>query len=479
MRKLGVCTGLILLSTLAQAQNAERHGIGLIPRAQIQAMSAQPAGAVPVIDERRSLFVTDKTILASFTFAEVMATIARGAPDGALTKEKLFASWWDTANKSPPNQQIAFRCDQANPDLHGFPYECPRFEGSQSTLDPFGGAANDQYIPIALSNRFDLAGSPTEGGTDCGEYRIVFARRAGQTNIFSRNLIIFEAVLPNPRPNARDLEGCRPVARFWADLTRNDDKADRAHKLHDFYFAGLPGFSPVVTARNYGSATPTALGQVRTNQFMQNPPTGVRFNWILRQFHVVTEGQSLRFKPVAVGNNPAGVLFDEHESQPLGPAFRTAFAGVVKTLAINDINLFNMGGLDRKFDAAESDEMDPRENNYVAQSATSTNFLSSIAAGIPPGPLTSTHIVRRAKALSCAGCHQLSNPAPEADLGGGIAWKPSLGFVHTSEDPNQMEACPDDAAGQKNCFAISRALKEVFLPNRKNVLAAFLGGGAQ
>jgi hypothetical protein len=478
MRTIGVCIGVAMLSTMAQAQNAERHGIGLVPKAQIQAMSVQPAGAAAVaIDARRSLFITDQTILASFTFAEVMASIARGAADGALSKEKLFASWWDTANKSPPNQQIAFRCDQPNPELNGFPYECPRFEGSQAALDPFGGPESDRYVPIALSNRFDLASSPADGGKDCGEYRIVFARRSGQTNIFSRNLIIFEAVLPNPKPNAKDLEGCRPVARFWADLTTNSDKADRARKLHDFYFAGLTGFSPVVTAKNYGAATPTALGQVRTNQFMQNPPTGVKFNWILRQFHIVAEGKSLRFKPVAVGNNPGGVLFDEHENQAVGPAFRTAFVGVVKTLAINDIDLFNMGALDHKFDSAESDEMDARENNYVAQSATSTNLLSSIAAGIPSGPLTSTHIVRRAKALSCAGCHQLSNAGPDADLGGGITWKPSLGFVHTSEDPKQMEACPDDAAGQTNCFAISRALKEVFLPNRTKVLAAFLGGG--
>jgi hypothetical protein len=479
MRNLGLSLGLLVLaSSIAQAQNAERRGIGLIPNQTVRAMAALPAGAAPVnVDPRRSLFVTDATILASFTFGEVMAAIARSAPGGSLTKEKLFAEWWDTANKSPAGQQIPFRCDQLNPTPNGFPYECPRFEGSQSTKDPFGGAAEDQYIPIALSNRFDLATAPADGGADCGEYRIVFARRAGQANMFSRNLIIFEAVLPNPKPNATNLEGCRPVAKFWADLSSNNDKVDRARKLHDFYFSGLPGFSPVVTAKNYGNATNAALGQVRTNQFMQNPPTGVQFNWILRQFHVITENQSLRFKPVAVGNNPSGVLFNEHEVQPSGPEFRTAFVDVVQTLAIGDIDKFNMGGLARKFDAAESDEMDPRENNYVAQSATSTNFLSGIAGGIPSGPLTSTHIVRRAMALSCAGCHQLSNGGTNADLGGGITWKPSLTFVHTSEDPNQMEACPDDSAGQKNCFAISRALKEVFLPNRKRVLETFVGGG--
>jgi hypothetical protein len=481
MRTLGLSIGIwALVSAVSHSQNAERHGIGLVPATQVRAMSAQPAAAAPVtIDPRRSLFITDSKILASFTFAEVMTAIANGAPSGKLTKEQLYEAWWDTANKSPTGQTIPFRCEQANAALNGFSYECPRHESSQAAQNPFGGAADDQYIPIALSNRFDLATTPAQGGGDCGEYRIVFARRSGQTRPLSRNLIIFEAVLPNMKPSTRNLEGCRPVAQFWADLSRNGDKTDRARKLHDFYFRGLPGLSPpVVDAKHYGTATSGALGQVRTNQFMQ-PTNGVTFNWVLRQFHVVTDGQGLRFNPVAVGNNPAGVLFDEHVPQPAGPAFRAAFVDVVKTLSSSDINLFNMGGLERRFDAAESDEMDPRENNYEAQSSTSMNFLSSIAGGIPPGPLTSTHIARRATALSCAGCHQLSNAGPAADLGGGMTWKPSLGFVHASEETSRMQTCSDDpAAGPRNCFAISRALEEVFLPNRADILSAFLGGGA-
>lgn len=61
--------------------------------------------------------------------------------------------------------------------------------------------------------------------------------------------------------------------------------------------------------------------------------------------------------------------------------------------------------------------------------------------------------------------------------GGGITWKPSLGFVHTSEskEPEDMKVCPGDLATVKNCFGISPALKEVFLPNRQRNLEAFVG----
>jgi hypothetical protein len=468
MRLLGLSiVSLALGSSIAHAQNAERRGIGLVP-SQTRAMGVLPAGAGSAnIDPRRSLFITDQVILEKFTFAAVMDAIAKGAPGGGLTKEKLFAAWWDTANKSSPTVQIAFPCDRPDPALNGFPYECPRREGTQSATDPFAGAAEGRYIPIALSNRFDLATLPSEGGQDCGEYRIVFARVSGQTNRTNRNLIIFEAVLPNPKPNGKDLEGCRPVAEFWANLTNNPDRQNRANKLRDFYFVGEPGFGPVIAAKNYGSATATARGQVRTNQFMQ-------FNWILRQFHVVTDAGSLRFKPVAVGNNPAGTLFDAAAKEPLGVDFRKAFVGVVKTLAIDDIDTFNMGGLDKKFDAAESDEMDARENDYVAQSANSAAFLADIGRSIPAGPLTPTHIVRRATALSCAGCHQLSNDPTNSDLGGSLAWKPSLGFVHTSE-ADGMKDCPGEVDQEPKCFPISKALELVFLPNRQDILGTFVG----
>jgi hypothetical protein len=86
-------------------------------------------------------------------------------------------------------------------------------------------------------------------------------------------LLIFEAVLPNPTPDL-GLEGCRPVAEFWANLSTIDDPNVRATALADFYFTGLPGFPPVVTIEHY------VTGQIRTNMFIE--PL-----WQLREFKLV------------------------------------------------------------------------------------------------------------------------------------------------------------------------------------------------
>ena len=67
-------------------------------------------------------------------------------------------------------------------------------------------------------------------------------------------------------------------------------------------------------------------------------------------------------------------------------------------------------------------------------------------------------------AMSCAGCHQLSNGKA---LGGGLVWPSSLQFTHVSEA--QRETGPE---GQR--FRVSPALTDVFLPRRKAVLETFV-----
>src|SRR5690349_16811 len=83
----------------------------------------------------------------------------------------------------------------------------PTPEGALAQSNPF---TPPQYVPLALTNRFDLAPA---NGANCGQYRAIYARR---TNVETDRLhIIFEATLPNPDP-AAGLAGCRPVAEFWA-----------------------------------------------------------------------------------------------------------------------------------------------------------------------------------------------------------------------------------------------------------------------
>jgi hypothetical protein len=420
--------------------HSDRAGIGLT--------SASLMGPVP-IDPRRSLAVTEDTILASFPFQAVMDQLVAQAGVAGLSSLQLFQQWWSTAVTCPP----------ADPTISRFAYQCPRAEGEQAQENPFLNPATDaSYVPIGLFNRFDLAPA---NGSDCGEYRIVFARKSGFGTIFQRNLIIFEAVLPNPTP-AQGLQGCMPVARFWADLTQNNDVMQRGSLLHNFYFNGLSGFEPVVHVNHYGAL---GKGQIRTNQFMHNNQV-LNDDWMLREFKLEKSGGTVEIVPVTVKVNPFAALFAPTMLSQK-PAFDNAITAAVSTLAVNDINTFNWAP-DDSLNGAQSDEQNS-ENNYVsafAGSGSGTNPLrTTIASKLTSlrSILAPEDIVARAQALSCAGCHQLSN---NANLGGGITWPSSLGFTHVSE---QVEAGPDG-----NRHRISDALINVFLPHRAAVLSNFL-----
>jgi hypothetical protein len=433
----------------------ERRGIGTMPMAGPSA----PSALALTVDPQRSLVVTDQAILTRFPFQAVMNQLAvtSGPPATPLS---LFQQWWDTARPAP-GLGMGPNCNSPGvANMNGFPYTCPRAEGNQATVDPFLNPATNPnaYVPIGLFNRFDLAPA---SGADCGEYRVVFAKRSGITNPLDRNLLIFEAVLPNPSP-ALGLEGCRPVANFWSSLSTDPDVNSRGTRLRDFYFRGLPGFMPILHIDNLGNR-PSNTGQVRTNQFMQQ-------NWMLREFKIRRDCSTgpcvVRFLPVTVKTNPGGALFNPSSAHALAPQFQnTVFPSQVPSLALNDIHRFSLSVPDA-FNSGQSDSQSGLENHYVNQfgtggSALRTNIQNGLSA--IPSALTPDQVVARAMALSCAGCHQLSN---RANLGGGITWPASLGFVHISE---QTDPGPDGPRHR-----ISPALVNVFIPHRKAVLETFL-----
>jgi len=410
-------------------------------------------------DPQRSLVVTDTAILSKFSFQAVMDQIVgtSGVPTTALN---LFQQWWDTARPAP-GLGAGPHCDSPGvANMNGFPYTCPRAEGVLATVDPFSNPATNPhaFIAIGLFNRFDMAPA---SGANCGEYRVAFAKRSGITNPRDRLLVIFEAVLPNPRPDL-GLEGCRPVASFWNGLTADADVNSRGDKLRSFYFAGLPGFMPVIHADNLGNRA-SSTGQVRTNQFMQPA-------WMLREFKIrrscAATPCTVQFIPVTVKTNPGGVLFNPVSSHVIASDFQNViFPDQVANLAVNDINRFSFSVPDA-FNSGQSDEQSPTENHYVNQLGTGPSALraniqselNAISSTLTPG-----QVVARAMAVSCAGCHRLSNGA---NLGGGIIWPPSLGFTHISEltDPG-----PDGPRHR-----ISPALVNTFIPHRKAVFDTFI-----
>ncbi|QRO01412.1 RICIN domain-containing protein [Archangium violaceum] len=439
---LGACGGPDTPFTNEETGQSERMGIGV---------ARQPLVTGPVsVDARRSLAVTEKALVNGFTLRAVLDRLASQSGVSGLTGSQLFKQLWDTQNPSP-GLTVGPHCNDV-PSVNGFPYRCRTADGAQAQNPD---AEMDSYSAIGLFNRFDLAPA---NGADCGEYRMVFARAPSG----ARNFIIFEAVLANPRPDL-GLEGCRPIAKFWSDLSTNTDVTSRKNALVSFYFNGLSGFMPVVHVENYGvlGAGRSTTGQVRTNQFLQMP-------WLLREFKLKkTCGTScsMVFQPITDKTNPFGKLFTSGSTEPLAAEFQnTFFPSQVAALAVNDLNAFNYAVPD-KFNTGESAVESFGTDDYDKQFSTTGTFASNIQAKLTQinSTLTPAQIVARAKALSCAGCHALSNNQP---LGGGLTWPASLGFTHVSE---QTEPGQD---GER--FIISNALTNVFLPQRKAVLDNFM-----
>ncbi|WP_244237373.1 RCC1 domain-containing protein [Corallococcus llansteffanensis] len=438
--------------------HSERAGIGL----QRYTPTLPALTGLAPLDIRRSLVVTEQAILSNFTLKEVLDQLIVQSGVPGLTSLQLFRQLWDTQNPKP-GLGLGGHCnDQVDgsslPVFNGYPYQCRPAEGSQAQADPFTDPnSGNAYKAVGLFNRFDLA---PVNGAECGEYRIVFAKRSGETNGGNRSFIIFEAALPNPNPGI-GLEGCLSVAKFWQGLSSNNDLTSRAAALKKFYFQGLPGFQPVVHLNNYGADASRGTGQIRTNMFMQS-------NWLLREFKLQkTCGTSTcsALKAIVVTDkvNPFGGLFNPSSGHPLASDFRAFIPSQVAMLATPDINLFNYEVPDR-FNSGQSDAQGS-ENNYTLQFGTGGTLKSAIQGELSRigSPLTPDHIIQRARALSCAGCHQLSNGM---NVGTPQAWPSSLSFTHTSEF---TENGPEGLR-----FRISPALLNVFLPHRKGVLEDFL-----
>jgi len=321
------------------------------------------------IDPRRSLLVTDMSLLAqNFPILNVLNRLAAGSPQSMIARQ-VYDQWMDLHNPKPGIGQGGHCNDQITngvATLNGFAFDCPRAEGQLVGTNPTDGNPN-AFTPIALVNRFDLATDPRKGGTDCGEYRIIYGKVSGMTNTTNRISIVFEGVLPNPTPNGTDLTGCKPVAQFWASLSIISDPAVRMQKLKDFYFTGLPGFQPVVRAASYGFSTPNAPGQIRMNLFMQ-------FNWNLREYRTTIVNNLLKIVPQVIHGSPAGQLFNETDPHPKGSNFRSNYIGVVNSLSVNDINLFNANGMPAGFDNGDGDQQHATKGNYPAQFSQSPNF---------------------------------------------------------------------------------------------------------
>lgn len=363
--------------------------------------------------------------------SQIRATSGAASPN---TNLKLFSRWMDTYNDAANAKFAGVRhCDDATVDPNGFGFQCPRDEGhlaDGSKFDPFTGEGI-VIEPIAIVNRFDLA--PTSGA-NCGEHRIIFAKKSVNDPDISRLFYIFEAALPNPTPE-NGLAGCAAVVDQWHGLS---DPAltpkQIANRLEALFFTGLPGFSPVVHADNYGMGG--GAGQVRTNQL--SFPT-----WTLREFKTHKQcGSSctLSFEQVTTKTNPADDLFDS--SHPMSSAFLSNFLGSVTKGRLGQNTAAKIGmTIDDSFNSWESNA---GETSYA--SAADASFRAAVQAasdsnglGLGVGSDGQMDVLQRAQTQSCMGCHQESNGVDLGKSPKKIVWPFSAGFVHVTESGSRSE----------------------------------------
>ncbi len=413
-----------------------------------------------------SIFVSDVDTMNQIKFSEVMDQLVKQSGDPFLTKQILFHQWWDSAGQGP-GLGLGPHCDDESPPmppggiaddtavsmLNKFKYRCPRLERAEAASDPFtdeskkdanGNDVNkNAYSAIAFSNRFDLISAPKRIGNtgrtespDCGEYRIVFARNSGKLDAVNRNLIIFEARVPNPEPPAGP-KGCREIVEFWHSLSDPSmTAAERGKKLHDFYLKGLPGehVAAVVKIGNYTFGS----GQIRTNQFMLNSensaPGGPHpKDWTLREFKALAKNGTLVIVPDSVKTNPGNPLFAAGETDPrVGSLNQTIRPQMKKILGggasagVEDVNAIAFFTPGKGINSFESDEKEPDLGDIVAKYAPGgaenpqlkTNIQETL--NLAGSTLTPLNVINRIRTQTCAGCHVFSDN--DDQLGGKAIW---------------------------------------------------------
>lgn len=326
--------------------------------------------------------------------------------------------------------------------------------------------------PVALVNRLDRAPSDV---LNCGEYRIVYA--LGLPKVTPRFLLIFEAVLANPKPN-EGIAGCLPVAEFWSDLSGKSVDEMMAD-LEKFYYRGLgSGFPAVVEAQNFGIPD----GQIRGNTLLDGSE-----DWQLREWKI---------KP-SFGRDGAAFRVDTVKNSPLVEFYADNSSGAIDPLAQEQERIaYQKGFIDRylpmlldrdltlppvaegdipAFDAYKmillnefAEIIDNRFNEFQSISSHYEDDPASVAKRIkadidaalpslnlpPDRRVTYDHVLARAGAITCGGCHEFSNSKVIGKVAGrDILWPNSRGFVHINEEGK-----------------ISPALTDWFLPYRRQKL---------
>jgi len=411
------------------------------------------------------------------------------------TAKGIFRQFWDTLATAADGVTKGPHCDDNGGMLNGFPLSCYE-NGSQQAMgsDLVIEQRMKEYAPLALINRLDLA---HEGWRNCGEYRIIYAKYQGLPAQGNLDIdMIFEAVLPNPKPGCRD--GCMAVAKFWKSLSQIADPAVRAQKLEQFFYQGLPGYRPVVHVDHYGAqGLFSVLGSSRGGQIRSS-------YYFLREYRTSIDCGSApcqyRSLPMPVQQSPFDGLWNEdlahsNNSNPLralAEGFQAAVLAQKTSLAAG--NLMDIDyAVKLDYDAVCSSEFcrdgpgkpPSQEKPYLDIFNSASGPFTAFRSGLAAGNLTAAQMVRRAQALTCTGCHF---PDKTVNADGGIGpvttptgqttslWPAAIEW-HKTHVEARVTSPPELASpvfGSGRGQRLSPALLDVFLPARKQFLMAQL-----
>jgi hypothetical protein len=415
---------LLALLVLLTLVSAKRRAVGVRPVPQLDLIAD------------RSLVVTEKVILEPFTLRRVLDRITEGT---GVTSEAFYRQWWST--------QLAPACNEL---LNGLPRRCPTSAGKLAT-SPF---LPEDFFPIGITNRFDQANA-----TQCGQYRLMFAnRQVALEEVFH---VIFEAELPNPRPEL-GVEGCRPVAQFWADLSKIDSLEERRQRLERFFFDGIEGFAPAIHADHYHRNQ----SGIRSLQFVATPPDDFFPGFF--QWRIVRENGTPRMKADVLENAPDVTLINANNLDDRAVRFRQALLGSVKNLAIRDANRYFLR-IPKEFlvqdqRAVRTDRDFALNARYFEARKTPAGqaYDQEMAAELQRigSTLTPFEIVVRAETLTCIGCHFSGTPVGE-------------GVVFPGANDNEQHVT-EDGTERAAKFTISPAMRDMFVPHRMKILKDFL-----
>jgi hypothetical protein len=423
-------------------------------------------------DIRQTVAITDQNVFkqADFslgrTLGAILSTSVRVEKDDPRADDKRKAADTRAERVTLLTSLVrTFRVlDRVNPDPDSRVPMPATFRPGEAELDVIELLNPDNVKqgmrPIGLFNRLDLAPASLRY---CGEHRIVYGK-GDLSNPLDRFFLIFEAAVDNPDPQ-NGIQGCRRIAQFWNSLQGKSGEA-LAKSLEGFYYRGdlsdgQPNIQPVVHHEHYG----VPFGQVRGNLFVtKNDP--INNKWMLREWRItVSADGSPVFVADTVKANPDPALYAgqrgpnelqvfadlrpefqdnfviDHVREVIDPELRAQREN--RDLPINELLARLSARFENRFNTFESVSQD--EAHDPLKRARDTDLMSRVEDDLKnfrlPGysRLTAEHIVTRAGALSCAGCHQLS---VGQEVAPNVKWPAvaSGGFVHNKENGELSEA---------------------------------------